>query len=95
PDSGISKTRRSSIVISPNGLLSSLGVCQHQDESNPFLFAKKKSTHHVLFEQRRNFKVISRLRTSLSRALTFHLSTVIDVCLEADGISATGGSAFG
>jgi hypothetical protein len=43
-------------VISPNGLLSSLGVCQHQDESNPFLFAKKKSTHHVLFEQRQKFK---------------------------------------
>ncbi|HEY7556698.1 MAG TPA: hypothetical protein VIH18_18000, partial [Candidatus Binatia bacterium] len=63
PDSGISKTRRSSIVISPNGLLSSLGVCQHQDESNPFLFAKKKSTHHVFFEQRRNFTV-GRLRYS-------------------------------
>jgi hypothetical protein len=44
-------------VISPNGLLSSLGVCQHQDESNPFLFAKKKSTHHVLFEQRLKFNV--------------------------------------
>jgi hypothetical protein len=38
-------------VISPNGLLSSLWVCQHKDESNPFLFARQKSTHHVTFEQ--------------------------------------------
>jgi len=28
-------------VISPNGLLSSLWVWQHKDESNPFLFARK------------------------------------------------------
>jgi hypothetical protein len=42
-------------VISPNGLLSSLWVCQHKDESNPFLFARQKSTHHVTFEQSRIF----------------------------------------
>jgi hypothetical protein len=36
---GISNTRCSSNVISPNGLLSSLWVWQHKDESNPFLFA--------------------------------------------------------
>src|SRR6266481_2725443 len=52
PDSGISKTKRSSNVISPNGLLSSLWVWQHKDESNPFLFATQNSSHHVLFEQR-------------------------------------------
>jgi hypothetical protein len=40
-------------VISPNGLLSSLWVWQHKDESNPFLFARQKSTDHVTFEQRR------------------------------------------
>src|SRR6266481_8686714 len=52
PDSGISKTKRSSNVISPNGLLSSLWVWQHKDESNPFLFATQNSSLHVLFEQR-------------------------------------------
>jgi hypothetical protein len=67
-------------VISPNGLLSSLGVCQHQDESNPFLFAKKKSTHHVLFEQRQNFKVILRFRTSLLRALRSVEAPPLHVC---------------
>jgi hypothetical protein len=56
PDSGISKTKRSSNVISPNGLLSSLWVWQHKDESNPFLFATENSSHHVLFEQRLKFK---------------------------------------
>src|SRR6266481_4856340 len=54
PDSGISKTKRSSNVISPNGLLSSLWVWQHKDESNPFLFATQNSSHHVLFEQRQS-----------------------------------------
>jgi hypothetical protein len=56
PDSGISKTKRSSNVISPNGLLSSLWVWQHKDESNPFLFATENSSLHVLFEQRRKMQ---------------------------------------
>jgi hypothetical protein len=43
-------------VISPNGLLSSLWVWQHKDESNPFLFATENSPHHVLFEQRQRLK---------------------------------------
>ena len=50
------KTKRSSNVISPNGLLSSLWVWQHKDESNPFLFVTENSSHHVLFEQRLKFK---------------------------------------
>src|SRR6266481_2671558 len=70
PDSGISKTKRSSNVISPNGLLSSLWVWQHKDESNPFLFATENSSLHVLFEQRPNF---NRFRYEALTILREHL----------------------
>jgi hypothetical protein len=40
-DSGISKTRRSSIVISPNGLLSSLGSGYTKMKTIRFFFQEK------------------------------------------------------
>jgi len=43
-------------VISLNGLLSSLWVWQHKDESNPFLFQPKKLPLHVTFEQSQKLK---------------------------------------
>jgi hypothetical protein len=49
-------------VISANGLLSSLWVSQHKDESNPFLFATK-------IYPSRNFRTKPKNQYSELRAL--------------------------